>query len=170
MPNAVYEAVRTVLAVREYQDRDIPEDVLRHIVDAGRLTASARNGQPWHFVVVRDREKLRRLGSMVRTGGYTANAAAAVVVACEKNAYAMSDTSRAIQSMILVAWADGVGSNWTGFGGIEAVRQELGIPETYDVLAVMPLGYPRRRVIGKKRRKPFDEVVSAERFGSPFRG
>lgn len=170
MPNPVYEAVRTVLAVREYQDREIPEDVLHRIVDAGRLTASARNGQPWHFVVVRDRENLRKLGSAVRTGGYTANAAAAIVVACERNSYAMSDASRAIQSMILAAWADGVGSNWTGFGGIEAVRRQLEIPDKYDVLAVMPLGYPRRKVIGRKRRKPFDEVVSAETYDSPFRG
>jgi len=170
VPNPVYEAVRTVLAVREYQDREIPEDVLHRIVDAGRLTASARNGQPWHFVVVRDRENLRKLGSAVRTGGYTANAAAAIVVACERNSYAMSDASRAIQSMILAAWADGVGSNWTGFGGIEAVRRQLEIPEKYDVLAVMPLGYPRRKVIGRKRRKPFDEVVSAETYDSPFRG
>jgi nitroreductase len=168
--NEVYEAVRTVLAVREYEDREIPDDVLRRIAEAGRLTASARNGQPWHFIVVRERDRLRRLGSLVRTGGYTANARAAIVVACEKNPYAMSDASRAIQSMILVAWADGVGSNWTGFGGLEAVRRELELPDTFDVLAVMPLGYPKRRVVGKKRRKPFDEIVSAERFGTPFRG
>ena len=164
MSNAVYEAVRTVLAVREYQDKEIPEDVLRRIVDAGRLTASARNAQPWHFIVVRDRGRLRTLGSLVRTGGYTANAAAAIIVACEKNPYAMSDASRAIQSMILAAWGEGVGSNWTGFGGIEAVRTEFGIPDTLDVLAVMPLGFPKRKVVGKKKRKPFDEVVSMERF------
>ena len=169
MPNEVYEAVRTVLAVREYQDRVIPADVLRRIVEAGRLTASARNAQPWHFVVVQDRERLRKLGSLVRTGGYTANAAAAIIVACEKSPYAMSDASRAIQSMILAAWADGVGSNWTGFGGIEAVRTEFGIPDTFDVLAVMPLGYPKRKVVGKKKRKPLDEVVSGEKFGEPFR-
>ena len=168
MPNAVYEAVRTVLAVREYQDRAIPDDVLRRIVDAGRLTASARNAQPWHFVVVSDRDQLRKLGSLVRTGGYTAYAAAAIIVACEKNPYAMSDTSRAIQSMILVAWADGVGSNWTGFGGIEGVRKEFAIPDDLDVLAVMPLGYPRRKVIGKKNRKPLSEVASRERFGTPY--
>jgi nitroreductase len=163
--NEVFEAVRTVLAVRAYQDKPIPDDILHRIVEAGRLSASARNAQPWHFVIVREREDLRKLGSLIRTGGYTANAAAAIVVACEKNPYAMSDASRAIQSMILTAWADGVGSNWTGFGGIEAVRMEFGIPDTYDVLAVLPLGYPRRRITGKKRRKPFDEVVSAERFG-----
>ena len=169
MSNEVYEAVRTVLAVREYQEKEIPAAVIRRIVEAGRLTASARNAQPWHFIVVQDRERLRKLGSLVRTGGYTANAAAAIIVACEKNPYAMSDASRAIQSMILAAWADGVGSNWTGFGGIEAVRTEFGIPDTFDVLAVMPLGYPKRKVVGKKKRKPFDEVVSGERFGQPFR-
>ena len=142
MPNEVYEAVRTVLAVREYQDREIPDEVLRRIVDAGRLTASARNAQPWHFVVVHEREHLRKLGSLVRTGGYTANAAAAIIVACEKNPSARSDASRGIQSMILVAWGEGVGSNWTGFGGIDAVRKEFGVPDDLDVLAVMPLGYP----------------------------
>jgi nitroreductase len=168
VPNDVYDAVRTVLAVREYQDREIGDDLLRQIVDAGRLTASARNLQPWHFVVVRERDGLRKLGSLVRTGGYTANAAAAIIVACEKNQYAMSDASRAIQSMILVAWAEGVGSNWTGFGGIEGVRKEFGIPDDLDVLAVMPLGYPKRRIIGRKRRKPLAEVASAEAFGSPL--
>ncbi|HEY6875889.1 MAG TPA: nitroreductase family protein [Candidatus Dormibacteraeota bacterium] len=168
MPNDVFDAVRTVLAVREYEDRPVPDEVLRRIVDAGRLTASARNAQPWHFVVVRDREGLRKLGSLVRTGPYTANAAAAIVVACERNPYAMSDATRAIQSMILVAWGEGVGSNWTGFGGIEGVRKELGIPEELDVLAVMPLGYPKRKVVGRKNRKPLSEVASAERFGEPF--
>jgi len=170
MPNAVFEAVRTVLAIREFDPRPLPEDVVRRILEAGRLTASARNVQPWHFVLVRDREGLRKLGSLVRTGPYTAGAAAAVIVAYEKatGQYAVSDASRAIQSMLLVAWGDGVGSNWTGFTGLENVRQEFGLPDTYDVLAVVPFGYPKRNVIGKKKRKPFDEVVSSERFGSPL--
>ncbi len=169
MPNEVFEAVRTLLAVHEYQDRAIPDDVLRRILEAGRLTASARNAQPWQFVVVRERDGLRRLGSLIRTGPYIASAAAAIIVACEKNLYAMSDASRAVQSMVLAAWGDGVGSNWTGFGSIESVRQESGIPDTYDVLAVLPLGYPKRKAIGRKRRKPFNEVVSSERFGAPLR-
>ena len=63
-----FEAVRTVLAVREYQDKSVPDDVLHRVIEAGRLSASARNQQEWHFVVVRDREGLRRLGSLVRTG------------------------------------------------------------------------------------------------------
>lgn len=170
MANEVFDAARTILAVREFADRPVPEEVLRRIVEAGRQTASARNGQPWHFVVVQEREDLRRLGSLVRTGGYTANAAAAVIVGYEKatGQHGFSDASRAIQSMLLTAWGEGVGSNWTGFGGLEGVRQEFGFPDSYDVIAVLPFGYPRRKVIGRKKRKPFSEVVSSERFGQPL--
>ena len=170
MSNQVFEAVQTVLAIRDYAERPLPDDVARRILEAARLTASAKNGQPWHFVLVRDRDRLRKLGELIRTGRYTSGAAAAIIVAYEKemSKYGMSDASRAIQSMILVAWAEGVASNWTGFGGMEEVRREFDIPETYDVLAVLPLGYPKRNVIGKKKRKPFTEVVSAEKFGNPL--
>jgi len=169
MANQIYETVRTVMAVREYDGKAVPDDVLRRVVEAAHQTASASNLQPWHFILIRDRERLRKLGSLVRTGGYTAGAAAAVIVAYEKsNRLGVSDCSRAIQDMILVAWADGVGSNWAGSGGLEGVRVEFGLPDTFDVLAVVPLGYPKRRILGRKKRKPFHEVVSAERFGAPL--
>jgi nitroreductase len=169
MANEVFEAARTMLAVREFADRPVPDDVLLRILEAGRQTASARNGQPWHFVLVRERDGLRKLGSLVRTGGYTANAAAAIIVAYEKAMaqYGMSDASRAIQSMLLTAWGDGVASNWTGFGGLEGVRKDFGVPDTYDVLAVLPFGYPQRRITGKKKRKALNQVASAEAFGQP---
>ena len=156
-------------AVREYQDKPVPDETLRRIVEAAHLTASAANRQPWHFILVKDREQLRKLGSLMRTGPYIANAAAAVIVAYERdNRAAITDASRAIQSMMLAAWGEGVGSNWTGLMGIDAVREEFGVPESFDVIAVMPLGYPKRKVIGKKKRKSFNEVVSAERFGQPL--
>jgi nitroreductase len=171
MSNPVFEAVRTVMAVRDYRDKPIPSDVVDRIIEAARLTASASNRQSWHFVVVRERAHLRELGALVRTGPYTARAALAVVVAYPKDSpIAVSDVSRAIQSMILTAWADGVGSNWTGFGGLEGVRKAVGLPEEYEVLAVVPFGYPARPVKGVKKRKPLGEVASAERFGSPLTG
>jgi len=170
MSNQVFEAVRTVLAVREYLDDPIPDDVVDRVVEAGHLTASSMNRQPWQFVVVRDRQALRDLGGLVRTGPYIAGAAAAIVVACERDSrFGVSDASRAIQAMILTAWADGVGSNWTGFGGLEQVRERVGLPDTYDVLAVLPFGYPKRTLgKGRKNRKPLGDVASAERFGTPY--
>ena len=165
----VFEAVRTLLAVRRYQDRPVPEDVLRRIVEAGRLTASSMNMQPWHFIVVQDRDTLRRLGALAPTGPYIAQAPLAIVVAIDKTRFAVSDASRAIQSMLLTAWAEGVGSNWVGFGGLEDVKALLNIPAELDLLAILPFGYPVDAVgRGKKQRKPLGEVAHRERYGQPF--
>jgi nitroreductase len=128
------------------------------------------NLQPWHFVLVTSREGLREMGAQVSTGRYIASSAAAIVVAYERESeYGVSDASRAIQSMILVAWAEGVGSNWTGFADLDQVAAQIGVPDSYEVLAVVPFGYPKRQLWkGKKKRKPPAEVASAERFGTPL--
>ena len=71
--------------------------------------------------------------------------------------------------MILTAWAEGVGSNWVGFGGMNEIRDLLGIPKDFDVLAIVSVGYPVDRIgRGKKKRKPLTEVAHRERFGQPF--
>ena len=165
----VFEAIRTLLAVRSYQDKSVPDAVVRRIVEAGRLTGSGMNRQPWHFIVVRDRATLHRLGALASSGRYVAQAPLAIVVATEKSRFAVSDASRAIQSMLLTAWADGVGSNWVGFGGLDSVKPLLEIPAGLDVLAILPFGYPTRPVgRGKKQRKPLREVAHLERYGRPF--
>jgi len=165
----VFQAIRTLLAVRSYQDKPVPDAVVRRIVEAGRLTGSGMNQQPWHFIVVRDRETLRRLGSLASSGPYVAQAPLAIVVATDKSRFAVSDASRAIQSMLLSAWGDGVGSNWVGFGGLEKVKAVLEIPASLEVLAILPFGYPARAVgRGKKQRKALREVAHLERYGRPF--
>ena len=165
----VFEAVRTVLAVRNYQDKPVPPDIIRQIVEAGRLTGSSMNRQPWHLIVVEDRDTLRDLGALAPTGPYVAQAPLAIVVAIEKTRFAVSDASRAIQSMMLTAWSVGVGSNWVGFVGMNGVNSLLGIPDDLDVLAILPFGYPTQDIgKGKKQRKPLSEVAHLERFGQPF--
>ena len=165
----VFTAVRTVLAVRTYQDKPVPPEVIRRIVEAGWLTASSMNLQPWHFIVVEDRATLRQLGSLSPSGPYLAQAALAIVVAIEDTRFAVSDGSRAIQSMILAAWAEGVGSNWVGFLGPSEVKPLLGIPAELEVLAILPFGYPvQAGSQGKKRRKPLAQVAHRGRFGQAF--
>jgi nitroreductase len=165
----VFEAARTLLAVRSYQDTPIPDAVVQKIVEAGRLTASGGNTQPWHFIVVQNRDTIEQLAALARTGRYIAKAPLAIVVAIDKSPLAVADTSRAIQTMLLTAWAEGVGSNWVGFQGLDAIKPLLNIPDDLDVLAILPLGYPAQAVgQGKKNRKPLSEVAHRERFGQPF--
>lgn len=165
----VFETIQTVLAVRAFQDKPVPTEVKNRILQAARLTGSAKNDQPWHFILVEDRADLQQLGALARSGPYTAQAAFAVVVVIEQGQLAISDASRAIQSMILTAWAAGVGSNWVGFAPMPEVNQFLNIPDTLDVLAILPFGYPTKDIgQGKKRRKAPEEVFHRGRFGTPY--
>ena len=165
----VFEAIRTMQAVREYQDRPVPEDVLRRVLEAGRLTASGMNAQPWHFIVVQDPESLRRLGALAKSGPYIAGAPVAIAVAVNRTWLAVSDVSRAIHAMLLTAGADGVGGNWVGVGGLDKAKPVLGIPEELVLLAILPLGYPTAALgRGKKEHKPLADIASRERYGQPF--
>ena len=165
----VFDAVRTVLAVRQFQDKPIPEPIVRQIVEAGHLTASSMNGQPWHFIVVQDKETLRQLGALSPTGPYIAQAPLAIVVGMEHSRFAVSDASRAIQSMMLTAWAQGVGSNWTGFANLKQINPVLGIPEGIEIFAIVPFGYPVKAIgKGQKKRKPLGEIAHRERWSQPF--
>ena len=63
----VFETAKTVLATRSYQAKPIPADVVHRIVEAAWLTGSSINGQPWHFIVVEDRDTLKQLAALART-------------------------------------------------------------------------------------------------------
>src|SRR5215213_12042098 len=80
----VFETIRTMQAGRQYQDRPVPDDVLRRVLEAGRLTASGMNAQPWHFIVVQDPETLRQLGALAKTGPYIVGAPVAIAVAVNR--------------------------------------------------------------------------------------
>lgn len=164
-----YEAIRTVLAVRSYQDKSIPAEIVARIVEAGRLTGSSMNRQPWRFLVVEKPETLQKLGELATSGPYIAQAPLAIVVIIEQTQFAVSDASRAIQSMMLAAWSEGIGSNWVGFQGMDDVKQLLAIPQELDILAIVPFGYPEQELgKGNKKRKALAEVAFQERFGQPF--
>lgn len=165
----VFDTIRTVLAIRNYTDQPISTDSQRRILEAGRLSASARNRQPWHFIVVEDRLMIETIGGMARNP-YIAGSAMLIAVAIERDSrWAISDVSRAIQLMILTAWDEGIGSNWVGFGGMSDIGTLLGLPETYDLFALLPFGYPLDAIgKGEKQRKPLEAVASRGSFGTPF--
>jgi nitroreductase len=129
------------------------------------------NAQPWHFIFVQDRETLRKIAEVNTHGPFVAQAPLAVVVAYDSDSrFGVSDVSRAVQSMILTAWSEGVGSTWSGWSWLQAINPIVGLPAGKTVLAIVPFGYPVRARKGtRKSRKPFDEVISGEKFGRPLR-
>lgn len=164
-----FDAVRTLLAVRKFADRPLPAGLARRIVESAWLTGSSMNRQPWAFIAVDDPALLAQMGALAKTGPYIAQAPFAVVVLVENPGGAVSDASRAIQSMMLTAWGEGVGSNWVGYFGLDEVKPLLNVPAGLEIFAIVPFGYPVEKVgYGKKKRKPFEDVVHKNGFGRKF--
>ncbi len=162
-----FDAVRTVRAVRSYKPDPVPPETLDRILEAARLTGNSMNLQPWHFIVIENRKTIEFLASVFKSGRYIREAPLVIAVLIERDQkYAVSDASRAIQSMVLTAWSEGIGSNFVGFFGPEAAREPLRVPDDYEIFALVPLGYPAHPSSGHhKQRKELSEIVSRERFG-----
>jgi nitroreductase len=167
---SVLECVRARIETREFKPDPVPEAVLQKILEAGRWSPSQRNRQPWHFIVVQEPETLKQLGAMAPSGPYLADAPLAIVVVTDGARVPLIDGTRAISSMQLVAWEEGLGSCWVGGVDREGVKRLLDIPESCELITVLPFGYPSEAAARlKKRRKPLQQLAHRERFGAPYR-
>ena len=159
-----YLAVTSRRDERRYSDRPIPDDVRRRILDAGRLAGSAKNRQPWRFLVVGDAELRNRLAETVYEPQNVRSCAFAIAILGK----ASLDVGRAVQNMLLVAWNDGVASCPNGMPDPAATAELLGVEQ---VAIVLSFGYPARPRDPESRspedwsaranRKPLDELVEA---------
>jgi nitroreductase len=171
----VIEAIKTNRSVRQFADQPVSRADIEQIVNAGRLSGSAKNRQPWQFIVVTERETLRALSEVGPWCGHLAGAAFGVVVAVENpqdppTLTAPFDLGRASQNMILAAWELGVGSCMATIYEAEKARAALGIPDSVTVPWAISFGYPhpdadpRQRPPRKEGRKPLEEVTRWERW------
>ncbi|MGB2820815.1 MAG: nitroreductase family protein [Phycisphaerae bacterium] len=167
----LYEAIRKRYSVRAYQDRDVEQDKLRRVLDAGRLAPSARNRQERKFVVVRQDERRRALAEAADQP-WIAQAPVLVAVVGTTPDYVMHcgvpadpvDCAIAIDHMTLAAVAEGLGTCWLGHFDQDACRRLLSVPPGAIIIELLTVGYPAGEP-SPKRRKEFDEVVRQETFG-----
>lgn len=166
----VMEAIRTRRSIRKFSDRPIEEEKLDLVLEAGRLSPSAANGQNWHFIVVRDREKIQKLMEAADGQPAVGEAQAAIVVCATKRRIMdcgqptdTVDCSIAMSYMILEAHALGLGTCWLGHFYAEKVKKALHIPEEVSVITFTPIGYPAEQPDARSR-KDICDIVSYEKF------
>jgi nitroreductase len=164
-----FEAISTKLDVREFSPKRVPGDIRRKILEAARLTASAMNTQHWRFILIRDKSNLAKLAADSTTGRWVGGADFAILVLVDpKMPPGLIDAGRAVQDMGLAAWNFGVASGiYTGVSEA-ALRKDFAIPDTVKPAAVLGFGYPKRKILGKKNRKPLEEIAFPERYGEKF--
>ncbi|RME81103.1 MAG: nitroreductase [Caldilineae bacterium] len=168
----VYEAVRTKRAIREFSDRPIAEEALRKILNAGRWSGSSKNIQPWHFIVLRDRERLIALSRCGQFAGHLAGATVgiALVTGDWRERWPVAfDLGRAAQNMMLVAHEMGIGSVMANIYEIDRASELLGLPDDLMCYAAISFGYPAdpdalKRPARAGAKRSFEDVVHWERW------
>ena len=198
---SLFECISTQRAIRHFASDPVPEEAVFTVLRAAIRAPSGGNTQPWHFLVIRDRETKRRFGEWYlrawssrvaemgprassqpyRSGGELAQAMGDVpvlILACidrEEPGREVPMLTRgasiypALQNLMLAARALGLGTVLTTLHTQyeREVKELLGIPDTVDTAALVPLGYPAEGArFGGSRRKPVEEVVFHERWGA----
>lgn len=172
-----YTCITGKREIRTFADRRLEANVLGKILDAGRRSGSSRNRQPWHFVVVQERERLETLSRCGRFGQHLAGAAAAVVILID-DPRNMFDAGRCAQNMMVAAWSFGVGSCPATLHQAEQAKRVLGVPAAMTIAMALSFGYPHprgrgsveravMRVLTGRGRRPLAEMLSWEQYGAP---
>ena len=167
----VLEAIKKRQSVRSYQDKEIPEEILQQILEAGRLAPSAKNTQSWKFIVVKDKDLRKKLVPACKNQEFVGEASV-VIAGCGTNPdYVMSngehaysiDLAIALDHMSLEATSLGLGTCWIGAFYQDQVKEILGVPEGVRITSLMPLGYPEK--LGTKtERKPLSEIICYDKY------
>ena len=163
------EAILTRKVQRTFSDQPVEPEKLAKIVDAGRHAMSARNLQPWQFIVVSNRETLKEIGALCATGRFVALAPAAIVVLKDvaNLRWADVDCGQAVQNMANAGWALGLGTCWVGNFDAAKIGAMLKVPTGWAIFTILPFGYADpKNPPQAKALKPRKEMVHQERFGN----
>ena len=171
----VIEEIRTVRQARQYQPDPVPPEVLDLLLEVARWTGSSRNTQPWHLIVVTDKDLLRDLSQLRTPINWVAEAplAVAIVLDGESPDSEAYDEGRMTERLLIAAKLLGLGGGTAWYGDDEQeaeAKRLLGIPQERTARSLVVLGYPTTTVDPRPNRvtggrKPLTELVSVDRYG-----
>ena len=168
----VSEAIRMKRAVRKFQEKPLPDDVVHSILNAGRRSQSSKNDQGWQFIAIRDKTILTALSKTGTYAGHLAGAAVGIAIVTpnpEGKFQDLFDAGQAAAYMQLAAWERGVGSCLASIYEPDKAREILGFPPDWHLRIAISFGYPvdeeKLSAAPKKGgRRPLGEVVHWDKW------
>ncbi|MFA6385079.1 MAG: nitroreductase family protein [Candidatus Omnitrophota bacterium] len=155
-------------SVREYLKKSLPKKCLEKIADAARFAPTARNLQPWEFVMITRPDVLKQIADITDHGKFIAGAQACVAVFGDNSKYYLEDCCAAIENAILEAASLKIGSCWVAGDKkpyAAAVNSLLGVPDTLKLVGLIALGYPlTRKALRIIDKRKLEDVLHWEKF------
>lgn len=166
------ETIKKRKSIRSYLQTPVQDEALGEILEAARSAPSAGNLQPWHFIIVRDKEKRVKIASGCRYGKFLSESPVVIIGCGNKKAsprWYSVDTSIALEHIVLAATALGLGTCWIGLFNKEEIREMVSLHRDYEIIALIALGYPRNKVDLRSKilhairpRKKLEDIFSHE--------
>ncbi len=155
-------------SIRSFSNKKISRVDLETLVDAARFASTARNVQPWEFVVVTDKQKLVEFAKLAENGRFMEQAAACIVVFCADTKYYLEDGCAATCNILLAATALGIGSCWIA-GDKKPYCPQINIllnaPIGMKLISLIALGYPQDKDVFKIiEKRSSQELLHWEKF------
>lgn len=155
------ECIKTRRSVRKYMDKDVPDHLIDEILDCAMKAPSAHNKQPWSFIVVKDKNKIKKLSELHQWSSFVSGAPVCIVVCLTKETKSDFQPSMylsvaaAIQNMLLAIHSLGLSSCWTYLKDFEHTLAEdgakklLNIPDDVEAICMLPIGYSDQKIPGR---------------------
>jgi nitroreductase len=162
------DCIATKLDIREFSQENVSPSIISIILNSARYSGSGLNTQHWRFIVIKEKNNLKKLSEDSTSGQWIVGANFAIILLTDPNyGFHLLDAGRVIQNMQLSAWENGVGSGiYTGVRD-EKMRTDFKIPPNLSISAVLGFGFPKKSITGKrKNRKPLSELAYNEVYGN----
>jgi nitroreductase len=156
------DCIATKLDIREFSEENISSSIISIVLNSGRYSGSGLNTQHWRFIVIKEKNNIKKLSEDSTSGQWIDGANFAIILLTDpKYGFHLLDAGRVIQNMQLSAWDNGVGVR------DDKMRNDFKIPSNLNISAVLGFGFPKRSITGKrKNRKPLNELSYSEVFGN----
>ncbi len=156
-------------SIRKYTSKQVEDEKIQQILEAGRWAPSASNKQPWHFIVVTDGTMRKELADNHPYGRFMSQSPVVIVVLGDPDKhpkYYLADPHNAVQNMLLAAYELGLGTCWMGVRDTpieHKFRDLLQIPDKFRVVCAISVGYTDLKAT--RTREPLENLVSYEFYG-----
>ena len=162
----ILDLIKERRSVRSYKSDPIPQKSLDKILEAARFAPSARNSQPWKFILVSDFEKKKELAKAANNQMFISEAPLIIVgvaldpehlMPCDVYSYPV-DLAIAMDHITLAACEQGLGTCWIGAFSQQEAKNILNISDDNKIVAMMPVGFPADSP-NPKKRKELKEII-----------
>lgn len=160
------EILKKRRSIRNFLHKPIPPNIIKELIDCARFAPTAKNIQPWEFVVITKKEILEEIASLAENGRFIKDCYCCIAVFCRQTKYYLEDGCAATQNILLAAEDSGLASCWVAGDKkpyCAQVAELLAVPQEFKLVSLIPLGYTEAKRDSVAKRS-LEEMIHWDKF------